>query len=81
MERFNLAIKWNNGTVKGISAFGYGIEAEREAYRFANLHSLIFGKDYEVVSERMLTAEELAQIQADWSQYDEQHAEIKAEWS
>lgn len=81
MERFNLAIRWTDGSVKGISAFGFGIEAKREAYRFANLHSLIFGREYEVVPQRMLTAEELTQIQADWAQYDEQHEQIKAEWS
>ena len=79
MDRFDLAVKWDDKGVEGITAFADGFEeAEREAYRFANLRSVIFGAQYEVVSCRTLSDAELAQIRADWAVYDKIHAEITA---
>ena len=82
MDRFNIAVRWDDKGVEGITAFADGLkEAERDAFRFVNLLSEFFGIKYEVVSCRTVTDAELAQIRADWAVYDQQYAEIRAEWS
>jgi hypothetical protein len=71
MHRFNIAIKWPNGDVEGITGFGFDLEsAERNAYKEADSKAMFIKQSYEVVTKDMLNVEECFQIKDDWSTYD-----------